>query len=520
MRMYFPSIKLKKYFINKMFYFFWVIKFILFNKKKYSKIESKNVILLELFNYKANIISNGILANELAKLHNAKIVGYEPNFTNIKKKLKNFIDWFNLLNHYRLYNSYGLHSIFIPQKKTENKISKKKFQSVIKKIKSKNDILKIRINSIKIGDLIYDTYLREKRVSTIDFKSEDFLIFLKQSIELFFYWFDYFENNKVKGIILSHSVYLTAIPLRIACSKNISVYNAGFSSIYCLTKKKPLRFAYFNEYPKIFKKFSRKVKKNLIYSAKKNINLRLSGKKDLLYKESQSLKEKIFSGLKIKNKVTNPKNILIAAHDFTDAPHVHGHMIFNDFYDWVFYLGKKSNEITEFNWLIKLHPAEYDENYKYVEKFLTKFPRLKLLPKNTSHNELISRGIKCVLTVYGSVGHEYPLFGIPVINAGENPHSGYKFSEYPRNYKIYNKIINNISNIKKPTFIHQIYEYYAMYNLVDYNIFTELEFSQQKLNSNYIFKYFLLKYDNKRIAKVEEKYLNFIKSKKRRLIKF
>jgi hypothetical protein len=501
-------------------FFFWVIKFILFNKKKYKKIKSDKIILIELFNYKANIISNGILANELAKLHNAKIIGYEPNFISIKKKIKNFIDRFNLSSHYRLYSSYGLQSIIIPKKKLESTRVKKEFKLVIKKIKSKKDILKIKINSIKVGDLIYDTYLREKRASTINFKSDEFFIFLKKSIELFFYWFDYFENTKIKGVILSHSVYLTAIPLRIACSKNISVFNAGFSSIYSMTKTKPLRFAYFNEYPKMFKKFNNKIKKNLIYTAKKNINLRLSGKKDLLYKESQSLKEKIFSGLKIKNKAKNPKNILITAHDFTDAPHVHGDMIFNDFYDWVLYLGNKSNKITKFNWLIKLHPAEYDENFKYVKEFLTKFPRLKLLPKNTSHNELISKGIKCVLTVFGSVGHEYPLFGIPVINAGENPHSGYKFNIYPRNYKNYNYLIENISNIKKPNFIHQIYEYYAMYNLVDFNIFKELEFSQKKLDSNYIFKYFLSKYDKKGIAQIEEKYLKFIKSKKRRLIKF
>ena len=85
---------------------------------------------------------------------------------------------------------------------------------------------------------------------------------------------------------------------------------------------------------------------------------------------------------------------------------------------------------------------------------------------------------------------------------------------------IFGWIIKIGVDIKKPNFIHQIYEYYAMYNLVDFNIFKELEFSQKKLDSNYIFKYFLSKYDKKGIAQIEEKYLKFIKSKKRRLIKF
>ena len=59
-----------------------------------------------------------------------------------------------------------------------------------------------------------------------------------------------------------------------------------------------------------------------------------------------------------------------------------------------------------------------------------------------------------------------------------------------------------------------------MYNLVDYNLFEELEFSQKKLNTNYIFKHFLLKYNIKSLEIIEKKYFNFIKSNKRRLIKF
>ena len=71
-----------------MYNFFWVIKFILFNKKNYKKKENANIVLVELFNYKASIISNGIFASELSKKFNAKIIGYEPNFSNIKKKIK------------------------------------------------------------------------------------------------------------------------------------------------------------------------------------------------------------------------------------------------------------------------------------------------------------------------------------------------------------------------------------------------------------------------------------------------
>ena len=419
-----------------------------------------------------------------------------------------------------MYKSFGIDTLIIPKKNPSLVEIDLIFKKIMKKVKSKKDILKIKIYTILIGDLIYDGFLRENRLSTIDVESNIFHQYLKRSIELFLYWHDYFNKNNVEGIVLSHSVYLTAIPVRIACQKKIKVFNVGFSSVYRLTKSKPLKFSYFKEYPEIFNSFSSNIKSKLINNSKKNIKLRLSGKKDLLYKQSQPLKEIVYSKINIKKNLKK-KIILIAAHDFTDAPHVHGKMLFTDFYEWIDYLGKKSKQFNEYNWFIKLHPAEYDENLHHVKAFLNKYPTLKLLPKNINHNELLSRGVKCVLTTYGSIAHEYPFFGVPVINAGENPHSGYKFSITPINFQKYHYLINNLDTIKlQKKFINKIYEFYSMYHLVDYNIFEELEFSEKKLNTYFIFKYFKKKFSNPKINKIEKDYSRFIKSKKRRLIKF
>ena len=54
---------------------------------------------------------------------------------------------------------------------------------------------------------------------------------------------------------------------------------------------------------------------------------------------------------------------------------------------------------------------------KLPKSFIKKYPHIKLLPTNVGHKQLIKEGIDCVLTVIGSIGFEYPLFGIPVINA-------------------------------------------------------------------------------------------------------
>ena len=58
---------------------------------------------------------------------------------------------------------------------------------------------------------------------------------------------------------------------------------------------------------------------------------------------------------------------------------------------------------------------------------------MNFLPKETTHDQLIYEGISVVLTSYGSVGHEYPIFNIPVVNSSiDGPHMDYGFNIYPK----------------------------------------------------------------------------------------
>jgi hypothetical protein len=144
-----------------------------------------------------------------------------------------------------------------------------------------------------------------------------------------------------------------------------------------------------------------------------------------------------------------------------------------------------------------------------------------LLDKNKSHTELLKLGVSCVLTIYGSIGHEYPLFQVPVINAGNNPHKGYPFCYHPKSIKEYLLLIKSIPNLQvKKDSIKFIYEFYAMHFLVDYNLFEEIGNDQNKLNTYSIFEIFCKKFDSNQINEVNKVYEQFIKSKNRRLYNF
>ena len=91
-----------------------------------------------------------------------------------------------------------------------------------------------------------------------------------------------------------------------------------------------------------------------------------------------------------------------------------------------------------------------------------------LLPSEVTHNQLIKEGISAVFTVHGTVGMDYALFNIPVINASlSNPHINYSFNFHPKNIQELKNIILNLDNkiknfkIKK----REIFECYAMKNV-------------------------------------------------------
>ena len=311
---------------------------------------------------------------------------------------------------------------------------------------------------------------------------------------------------------------------RIGISHNIPVYVVGPHSHYKLTKKKFIKWSDQLDYPLQFKKFKKKIQKKILIDSKLNLERRLKGQKDLRYRFAREIKP-VFSGNiinKRKRIKTDKLNILVAAHCFMDAPHVYGDMIFYDFFEWLNYLGKlsKTKKIKyKYNWYIKIHPALYDRNIKFFKLILDKYPNFNLVNKFETHNNLINNiGIDAVLTVYGGIAHEYPLFDIPVINSGKNPHEGYNFSKTVYSKNDYKTAIYNLNKFKiRKNEKKRVYEFYGMHHLIEYNFFKN---TGVKLEDWHKFKIIDIYFKN--IKKLHRKkimiYKNFILSKNRRLI--
>jgi hypothetical protein len=322
------------------------------------------------------------------------------------------------------------------------------------------------LNGIRIGDLIYDTYLRRSNKPTIDFDDPLLETVFQECVSYFKSWARYLERHDVVAICISHCVYHFAIPARIAFSKNIEVFQVTAENIYRLDEQKTHAYTEFTSYRTEFAKLSGHEKKSALDVAEARLQLRFSGKtgvdmaystKSAFIKENAQFESVISRSTKIK--------VLVATHDFFDSPHSYGDNFYSDFYIWMETLGELSR-VTDYEWFIKTHRDSVADDTEVLSIFIKKYPKFKLLPRDISHHQIIDSGINFALTVYGTIGMEYPALGVPVINASRNnPHVTYDFCITPDSKEEYETLILNLKDVKSCIQVDQIYEYYYMAHL-------------------------------------------------------
>jgi hypothetical protein len=134
---------------------------------------------------------------------------------------------------------------------------------------------------------------------------------------------------------------------------------------------------------------------------------------------------------------TGRPRIVVMMHDFCDAPHAYRDLIFEDHFQWVVWLFERVTH-SGCVWYAKEHPnsahdhAKAALNRRTTDELKTRFPHIRFLPPNVSNLQLIEEGVSAIFTGYGTVGHEFAYAGIPVVNAGDNPHINYGFTDHPQ----------------------------------------------------------------------------------------
>jgi len=222
----------------------------------------------------------------------------------------------------------------------------------------------------------------------------------------------------------------------------------------------------YHDYPSRFRQLNHDQRQAKLKFAKKNIARRLGGEVgvDMHYSTKSA-----YSDHQVPHviRASDKLKILVAPHCFFDSPNGLGKNLFIDFYEWFHCLGKMS-EKTDYDWYIKTHPDSDPANVPILKELSRQYPKFSLIPKETSHYQLIEEGIDVALTVYGTIGFEYAALGKLVVNASANNfHIAYNFNLHPRTVEEYENTLMDLENKKIDISINEVHEYYGMRNESD-----------------------------------------------------
>ena len=221
--------------------------------------------------------------------------------------------------------------------------------------------------------------------------------------------------------------------------------------------------SFFRHYREIFRSLPPEEQRNAILLAKRALERRLSGEVgvDMPYSTKSAFGK--FNGDERVLRKSDKIKVLIATHCFYDNPHGVGEILFLDFYEWLRYLGSIS-EKTDYDWYLKMHPDPLPGTEAIIREIIREFPRITFISPEVSHHQLVRDGINFVLTVYGTVGQEYPALGVQVINAGYNPRIAYDFNWHPKTLAEYEDYLLNLDKLHKDMKMEEVYESYYMHN--------------------------------------------------------
>lgn len=325
-------------------------------------------------------------------------------------------------------------------------------------VKFENLVVDFSYKNVRIGDLIYDTYIREKQ-RFINPK-KDFVLFalMIKATLMVNIAIDSIKRNKIDIILSSSNAYLTyeAIFLRVSqqrCSLTLIAYNHRLKAVSLENLYEHRDFVTKDDIKEV------EVHKNWKFQYEKMIKERITGKDLILEFNNANYLEST------KNLENFKQNILLEKQDriiglfyphiFADSNHQHGSFAFRDYYTHFNESIKVMSENTNVLWLVREHPTsdKYNEKGLVTETILNlKAENIWIVPEGIPNYALFEIG-NFVVTGRGSVGLEIVSQGLPVITTGHSIYSDLRIShqfDVRHDYLDFLRKIRKVQNVKKP----------------------------------------------------------------------
>jgi len=341
--------------------------------------------------------------------------------------------------------------------------------------KSKQDVLDLKLNGTEVGDLVYDTYLRYRVQATMDITDPFLKTLLVQALDAQAAIRRHIAEDKFDVMLTSYSSYIQhGIPAREAVAAGLPVYTAGNLTQYFkkLGPGDTLHTESYWKYPEQLKSVpDRAAARN---EARIELEKRFSGAID---KATAYMKTSAYSATG--GSVPPGVEAVVFLHDFFDSPHSYRHMIFPDIYEWTKFtietIVKENLPIA-----IKPHPNQLPESALIVAGFKAQYPSVQWLDPKLSNMIIFKSGIKCGISIYGTVLNELAYHGIPALAAGDHPHVAFDIATTAVSVDDYRqKLIGFLSLRVAPDAQDQVLDFYYMHQMFRKE---DLEFGQGQMS--------------------------------------
>ena len=295
---------------------------------------------------------------------------------------------------------------------------------IVHGVRSVDELVALKLLGIPVGDLVIDSFLRFKPSPEVNLRDPYLVMVVRQALKLMDLCQSYFTQHCPDLYLCNYATYVQhGIPVRVALKYGVRV------QAFCSTTQEfsiritPDHATHTKQVDNYYKEFLELPKKEeKLRIARDTLEKRLSGGIDvaLAYMRSSAYAD---NGDQVPD--VNGAAVIFL-HDFYDSPHGYRWMLFHEFLSWVrFTLGV----LTEAGLpvFVKPHPNQISVSMREIEQLKREFPSAKFISSQISNRQLVEAGMKCAVTVHGSVAAEMAFFGVPTICSGDNPHVAFNF---------------------------------------------------------------------------------------------
>ncbi len=353
---------------------------------------------------------------------------------------------------------------------------------------SRQDLERFTVRGVPIGDLVYDKVVRVGHV-VVDPLHPDVLRYLEQFAEHVIALDDYFDRNEVLGVVSASAAYEPGIASRVAVKRAVPAFIAGQDASIRVSTHRPRANLESMDYRSRLARLPPQRRDGLIEEARRFVSGLVDGESGDLTTSGQRPWATDRAAVALDPAVNADRlTVLVAVHSFYDDPHAAGVGLFPDFFTWIEHLVGLFDG-SEYRWLFKLHPDQRDDRIgvrSAIETLLGPHEHALILDEGVGHPQLLASGIDLVLTVYGTIGFEYPAAGVPVLTAGpENPHRPFTYCRHADTVEEYDAFLLDPTAWAYPIQTDEILEYVAMHYLqkADYP-FHDLPFVRRHLSGS------------------------------------